>query len=71
MQYLRGSRYDYDSWASAGAAGWAYKDVLPYFIKAEDQRNGEFVRTGETNVVSRDLHPPFPAHPPLRPEDYC
>jgi len=46
MQYLRGSRYDYDSWANAGAAGWGYKDVLPYFIKAEDQQNGEFVRTG-------------------------
>jgi len=46
MQYLRGSRHDYDAWANSGAAGWAYKDVLPYFIKAEDQQNGEFVRTG-------------------------
>ncbi len=50
MQYLRGSRYDYDSWASNGATGWGYKDVLPYFIKAEDQQNGEFVRTGETCI---------------------
>jgi len=46
MQYLRGSRHDYDGWASGGAAGWAYRDVLPYFIKSEDQQNGEFVRTG-------------------------
>ena len=52
MQYLRGSRYDYDSWANAGAAGWAYKDVLPYFIKGEDQQNGEFVRTGWTATFS-------------------
>ena len=47
MQYLRGSRHDYDEWARNGAHGWAYKDVLPYFIKSEDNRNGEFVRTGE------------------------
>ena len=47
MQYLRGSRHDYDEWANNGAAGWAYKDVLPYFIKSEDQRNGEFIRTGQ------------------------
>ena len=46
MQYLRGSRHDYDEWAKNGAHGWAYKDVLPYFIKSEDNRNGEFVRTG-------------------------
>ena len=48
MQYLRGSRHDYDSWAAGGAVGWAYKDVLPYFIKSEDQQNGLFVRTGKT-----------------------
>jgi len=47
MQYLRGSRHDYDAWAAAGALGWSYKEVLPYFIKAEDQQNGDFIRTGE------------------------
>jgi choline dehydrogenase len=45
MQYLRGSRHDYDGWAAKGAAGWSYKEVLPYFIKSEDQQNGQFVRT--------------------------
>jgi choline dehydrogenase len=45
MQYQRGSRHDYDDWANSGATGWSYKDVLPYFIKSEDQRNGEFIRT--------------------------
>ncbi len=34
--YIRGQRSDYDGWAAAGAAGWAYQDVLPYFRRAED-----------------------------------
>ena len=55
MQYLRGSRHDYDDWANNGAIGWAYKDVLPYFIKSEDQRNGEFIRTGKMDFVSSIL----------------
>nr|XP_022293525.1 uncharacterized protein LOC111104083 isoform X1 [Crassostrea virginica]XP_022293526.1 uncharacterized protein LOC111104083 isoform X1 [Crassostrea virginica] len=36
MQYIRGSRHDYDNWAKDGCQGWSYKDVLPYFIKSED-----------------------------------
>jgi len=31
----RGSPYDYDEWASIGAHGWAWSDVLPYFKKLE------------------------------------
>jgi choline dehydrogenase len=40
MCYCRGHRKDYDSWAEAGAAGWSFSDVLPWFIKSEDQQNG-------------------------------
>lgn len=35
MAYVRGHPGNYDAWAAAGATGWAYKDVLPYFIKSE------------------------------------
>ena len=31
----RGSPADYDEWEARGAAGWSWKDVLPYFRKVE------------------------------------
>ena len=35
--YIRGIPQDYDAWRNEfGCAGWSYDDVLPYFIKAED-----------------------------------
>jgi choline dehydrogenase len=37
MIYIRGNRRDYDAWRDAyGAAGWGYDEVLPYFVRAED-----------------------------------
>ena len=40
MCYCRGHRKDYDAWAERGAPGWSFADVLPYFLKSEDQENG-------------------------------
>ncbi len=31
----RGTPDDYDEWAACGAAGWAWRDVLPYFRRLE------------------------------------
>lgn len=36
MIYIRGNPTDYEAWQAQGAEGWGYADVLPYFIRAED-----------------------------------
>lgn len=35
MAYVRGHPGDFDAWAEAGATGWSYAEVLPYFRKSE------------------------------------
>lgn len=36
MIYIRGNPADYERWEAAGAKGWGYADVLPYFMRAEN-----------------------------------
>ncbi len=40
LLYVRGQSRDYDDWAAAGNPGWSFKEVLPHFIKSEDQARG-------------------------------
>ncbi|MBM7774553.1 choline dehydrogenase-like flavoprotein [Actinokineospora baliensis] len=37
MVYMRGNPADYDGW---GLPGWTFADLLPYFIKSEDNERG-------------------------------
>jgi choline dehydrogenase len=59
MLYVRGRPLDYDGWEAQGAPGWGYADVLPYFIKAEDNVRGpsEFHGTGGPLRVSEQRSP--------------
>ena len=40
MCYVRGVPRDYDEWADAGATGWDWASVLPYFRRAEHNERG-------------------------------
>ncbi len=63
MIYTRGHRADYDRWAALGNPGWSYADVLPYFLKSE---NNETIhdsfhgRGGPLNVADSRTDNPFP-----------
>jgi choline dehydrogenase len=56
MVYMRGHPRDYDEWAELGNAGWAFRDVLPYFRRSENNetfRDPEFHgQGGPLNVTS-------------------
>ena len=62
MVYIRGQAHDFDDWAAAGNPGWGWRDVLPYFRKAENNAfgAGDFHGVGgplDVADVSADLHP--------------
>ena len=55
MLYVRGQAADYDGWAQRGNLGWSYRDVLPYFRRAENcefaDKDDEFhAKGGPLNV---------------------
>lgn len=47
MLYVRGHRQDYDQWAALGNQGWSYDEVLPYFIKSEQNQSLNDVYHGQ------------------------
>ncbi len=48
LVYIRGNPLDFDRWEEMGARGWAYRNVLPYFKRAETRdEGGDAWRGGE------------------------
>jgi choline dehydrogenase len=39
MVYFRGQPRDFDDWAAAGNPGWSYREVLPYFLRSENNES--------------------------------
>ena len=58
--YTRGNPRDYDGWVrDEGCEGWSYRDVLPYFRRAEDNQRfaDEFHASGGPLGVSVPINP--------------
>jgi choline dehydrogenase len=61
MQWFRGHAADYDAWEQAGAPGWNYAALLPYFRRSEDWEGGPSAQRGGGGPMRvtrpKDPHP--------------
>jgi choline dehydrogenase-like flavoprotein len=60
MVYVRGQAGDYDAWRDAGAFGWGWKDVEPYFRKLENYDKGGPTRGHEGPMKLAQVRERFP-----------
>ena len=52
LLYIRGQEQDYNIWRQLGNNGWGWNDVLPYFIKSENQERGKDEYHGDSGPLS-------------------
>jgi choline dehydrogenase-like flavoprotein len=61
MNWFRGHPGDYDAWERAGATGWNYATLLPYFRRSEDWEGGPSAHRGRGGPMQvtrpADPHP--------------
>ena len=56
MCYVRGTPRDYDEWAAAGATGWHWDAVLPWFRRSEgNTRGADALHGGDGPLTVSDL----------------
>ena len=61
QMYVRGNRADYDGWEALGNTGWAYDEVLPYFMRSEANTHGGSRYHGDRGTLTvSDLRDPNP-----------
>jgi choline dehydrogenase len=51
MVYIRGNPLDYERWREEGATGWSYREVLPYFRRAETREEGADAYRGDSGPL--------------------
>ncbi|MBV8457031.1 MAG: choline dehydrogenase [Acetobacteraceae bacterium] len=57
LVYVRGNPFDFDRWEEEGARGWAYRDVLPYFRRAETRAEGGDTYRGDSGPLHTTYGP--------------
>jgi len=61
MSHLRAHRSSYDEWAAAGATGWGYDALLPFFRRSESASGRDKQYRGATGPMkvssAPDVHP--------------
>jgi choline dehydrogenase-like flavoprotein len=61
MNFVRGHRGSYDAWAKAGATGWGFDDLLPYFRRSERTTGRDPAVRGERGPLA--VGPASARHP--------
>jgi choline dehydrogenase len=55
LVYVRGNPLDFDRWQEEGAHGWSYRNVLPYFRRAEKWAGGGDAYRGDGGKLGTSL----------------
>jgi choline dehydrogenase len=63
MAHIRGHRAVYDGWAAAGAAGWGFADLLPFFQRSERAAGRDPALRGTAGPVPVAPVPEADRHP--------
>jgi choline dehydrogenase len=61
MTFARGHRGSYDAWVTAGATGWGFDDLLPFFRRSEHAAGGDPTLRGDRGPLT--VAPATTRHP--------